>query len=65
MPAWNLYNRVLAVMAMTPELRPYKVRLFGSCCRRLPDAKLLLRLQAFVLQHPEFKDKLAHLLGDQ
>jgi hypothetical protein len=63
MPAWNLYNRILAVMANNPDLLQYKSRLFGSCCRRLPDNKLMPRLQSFVLQHPEFKEKLEHLLS--
>ena len=60
--SYNLYTRTLAVLAMNPALRPYKGRLFGTCCQHPTDAKLKPRLAAFVLQHPEFKGLIQPLL---
>lgn len=63
MPVRNLYSQILTIMTVTPELRPYKIRLFGSCCRRPTDEKLAARIKAFLVQYPEFRQVLGRLVG--
>ena len=56
-----LAPKLLALMAVHPELREYKRTLLG-CCKLPQDVPLRRRLVSFALQHPKFQTLLRGML---